>query len=81
MDPQTLVVKFHWELKLNIQSQITTMPFGQLIDTDPEAWYAAAWRIDQVWLANEAFQSIVHSMTSTSTCSALSRLTLLSVLH
>jgi len=27
MDPQTLVVKFYQGLKLNIQSQITTMPF------------------------------------------------------
>ena len=46
-DPQTLVVKFHRRLKLNVQSQITTMPFGQPADTDPEAWYAAARRIDQ----------------------------------
>ena len=57
MDPQTLVVKFRHRLKLNVQSQITTMPFGRPADTDPEAWYAAAWRIDQVWLANEVFQS------------------------
>ena len=28
MDPQTLVVKFRHGLKLNVQSQITTMPFG-----------------------------------------------------
>jgi len=41
-DPQTLVVKFHQGLKLNIQSQIATMPFGQPADTDLEAWYAAA---------------------------------------
>jgi len=27
-DPQTLVVKFRHGLKLNVQSQITTMPFG-----------------------------------------------------
>ena len=26
-DPRTLVVKFHHGLKLNVQSQITTMPF------------------------------------------------------
>jgi len=36
-DPQTLVVKFRCGLKLNVQSQITTMPFGQPADTDPEA--------------------------------------------
>jgi len=28
MDPWTLVVKFCWGLKLNVQSQIATMPFG-----------------------------------------------------
>ena len=43
----TLVVKFCCGLKLNVQSQIATMPFGQPADTDPEAWYAVAWRIDQ----------------------------------
>jgi len=37
MDLRTLVVKFRYGLKLNIQSQITTMPFGQPTDTDPEA--------------------------------------------
>jgi len=47
MDPWTLVVKFHCGLKLKIQSQIATMPFGQLTDTNLEAWYAAAQRINQ----------------------------------
>jgi len=61
-DPETLVVKFCWGLKLNVQSQIVTMPFGQPADTDLEAWYTAAWRIDQVRLANEAFQSMLCSM-------------------
>ena len=46
-DPQTLVVKFCRGLKVNIQGQIATMPFGRPADTDPEAWYAAARRIDQ----------------------------------
>jgi len=35
MDPQTLVVKFCQGLKLNVQSQIATMPFGRSIDTNP----------------------------------------------
>ena len=47
MDLWTLVVKFCHRLKLNIQSQIATMPVGRLADTDLEAWYAAAQRIDQ----------------------------------
>jgi len=36
-DPRTLVVKFHCRLKLNVQSQIATMPFGRPADTDLEA--------------------------------------------
>jgi len=69
-DPRTLVVKFHRGLKLNVQSQIATMPFGQPADTDLEAWYAAARRIDQAQLANETFQSMLQSMTVTPACSA-----------
>jgi len=41
-DPWTLVVKFRHGLKLNVQSQIATMPFGRPANTDLEAWYAAA---------------------------------------
>jgi len=81
MDPQTLVVKFRCGLKLNVQSQIATMPFGQPADTDLEAWYTAAWRIDQAWLANEAFQSMLRSMTVTPARSALAQPTPFSVLH
>jgi len=79
-DPQTLVVKFCRGLKTNIQGQIATMPFGQSTDTDLEAWYAAAWRIDQVQLTNEAFQSMLRSTTTAPTCSALPRPTPLSML-
>jgi len=46
IDPRTLVVKFRRGLKLNIQSQIATMPFRRPVDTNLEAWYAAAQRID-----------------------------------
>jgi len=81
MDPWTLVVKFCRRLKLNVQSQIATMPFGQPADTDPEAWYAAARRIDQARLANEAFQSTLRSTTVTPAHSALARPTPFSVLR
>ena len=37
------------------------MPYGQPADTDPDAWYRAARRIDQAHLANKAFQSVSHS--------------------
>jgi len=81
MDPQTLVVKFHRGLKLNVQSQIATMPFGRPADTGLQAWYAAARRIDQAWLANEAFQSTLRSTTVTPTRSAPTRPTPFSVLR
>jgi len=69
-NPQTLVVKFRRGLKTNIQGQIATMPFGRPADTDPEAWYAAAWRINQARLTNEAFQSTLWSTTTAPMCSA-----------
>jgi len=65
-DPQTLVVKFQRGLRLGIQNQIATMSYGRPADTNPDAWYRAAWRIDQVCLTNEAFQSALHSAPFTS---------------
>jgi len=78
-DPWTLVVKFRRGLRTNIQSQIATMPFGRPADTDPEAWYAAAQRIDQAWLTNKAFQSTLQSTTTAPTRSTLSWSTSLSM--
>ena len=72
-DPWTLVVKFRCGLKLNIQSQIATMLFGRPADTDPEAWYTAAQRIDQAQLANEVFQFTLWSMTMTPARSAFAQ--------
>ena len=65
-DPWTLVVKFRRGLRLGIQNQIATMLYGQPADTDPDAWYRAARRIDQACLANEAFQSVSRSVPSAS---------------
>jgi len=65
-DPRTLVVKFRRGLRLGIQNQIATMPYGRPADTDPDAWYRAARRIDQARLANEAFQSVLRSAPSAS---------------
>ena len=42
IDPQMLVVKFQQSLRLGIQNQIATMPYGRPADTDPDAWYRAA---------------------------------------
>jgi len=55
MDPRTLAVKFRRGLKLGIQNQIATMPYGRPANTNPDAWYRAAQRIDQVHLTNEVF--------------------------
>jgi len=65
-DPWTLVVKFRRGLRLGIQNQIATMPYGRPADTDPDTWYRAARRIDQARLANEAFQSVSCSTPSAS---------------
>ena len=54
-DPQTLVVKFQQGLQLGIQNQIATMPYEWPADNDPDTWYRAAWRIDQMHLANVVF--------------------------
>jgi len=72
-DPQTLVVKFRRGLRLGIQNQIATMPYGQPVDNDPNAWYRAVRRIDQARLANEAFQSVSCSAPSTPTKTASAR--------
>ena len=65
-DPWTLVVKFQRGLRLGIQNQIATMPYRKLADTDPNAWYRAAQRIDQACFTNEAFQSVSRSTLSAS---------------
>jgi len=70
MDPRTLVVKLRRGLRLGIQNQIATMLYRRLADNDPDAWYRAARRIDQVRLANEAFQSVSRSAPSALTKTA-----------
>jgi len=66
MNPWTLVVKFRQGLRLGIQNQIATMSYRRPADTDPDAWYRAARRIDQACLANEVFQSVSRSAPSAS---------------
>jgi len=57
------------------------MLFGRPADTDPEAWYAAARRINQARLTNEAFQSMLQSTTTALTRSAVPWPTPLSMFH
>jgi len=40
------------------------MPYGRPTDTDSKVWYCIAQRIDQARLANEAFQSSQHLVSS-----------------
>jgi len=49
------------------------MPYGRPADNDPNAWYKAVQRIDQVRLANEAFQSVSRSAPSAPTKTAFAR--------
>jgi len=79
MNPRTPVVKFWQGLRLEIQNQIATMPYGRPADTDPDAWYRAARRIDQARLANEAFQSVSRSAPSTPPKTVFARPSSLSV--
>ena len=80
-DPWTLVIKFRQGLKLGIQNQIATMPYGRLTDTDPDTWYRAARRIDQVCFANEAFQSVSRSAPSAVLKTTSARLPPLSIVR
>jgi len=40
------------------------MSYGWPADTDPNVWYKAAQRINQVYFANKAFQSVSRSAPS-----------------
>jgi len=55
------------------------MPYGQPADTDPDAWYRAAWRIDEAHLANKAFQSVLCSAPSAPLKTTFIRLPSLSI--
>ena len=37
-----IVIKFRRGLQCNIQDQIAQLPYGQLADDNPNAWYQAA---------------------------------------
>lgn len=54
-DFQTIVVKFHYRLRITIQNQIVTLPVGHPEDTNPLAQFEAMRCIDQAQQANQAF--------------------------
>jgi len=54
-DPKTVVVKFRRGLDHRILTALAGMVFGRPSDTDPEAWFRLAVRIDQNRAADEAF--------------------------
>jgi len=54
-NPKTVVVKFRRGLDRRISTALAGMAFGRPSDTDPEAWFCLAVRIDQNRTADEAF--------------------------
>ena len=54
-DPKTIVVKFHRGLDRRISAALAGMTYGRPSDTDPEAWFHLAVRMDQNRVADEAF--------------------------
>jgi len=54
-DPKTVVVKFCQGLDRRISTALRGMTYGRPSDTDPEAWFHLAVRMDQNRVADEAF--------------------------
>ena len=54
-DPKTVVVKFRRGLDRRISTALTGMRYRRPSDTDPEAWFRLAVRMDQNHAADEAF--------------------------
>jgi hypothetical protein len=54
-DPKTVVVKFRRGLDRRISTALAGMTYGRPSDTDPEAWFRLAVRMDQNRAADEAF--------------------------
>jgi len=52
---KTIVVKFRWGLDGRISTALRGMTYGRPLDTDPEAWFRLAVRMDQNRVADEAF--------------------------
>jgi len=55
-DPKMIVVKFHRGLDRQISTALAGMTYGRPADTDPEAWFCLAIRMDQN-RADEAFHT------------------------
>ena len=54
-DQKTVVVKFRRGLNRQISMAFAGMTYGRPSDTDPEAWFRLAVRMDQNHVADEAF--------------------------
>jgi len=54
-DPKTVMVKFRWGLDCWISTALAGMTYGRPSDTDPEAWFRLAVRMDQNHAADEVF--------------------------
>jgi len=58
-DPKTVVVKFHRGLDRRISTALAGMAYGRPLDTNSEAWFCLAVRMDQNCATDEAFH-IAH---------------------
>jgi len=56
-DPKMIVVKFRRGLDRRISTALVGMTYGRPTDTDPEAWFRLAIRMDQNRAADEAFHT------------------------
>jgi len=54
-DPKTVVVKFRRGLDRRISTALAGMTYGRPSDTDLEAWFRLAVRMDQNRVADEVF--------------------------
>ena len=63
-DPKTIVVKFRRGLDRRISTALASMSTGRPADTDPEAWYHLAVRMDQNRAADEAFHASLRGPPS-----------------
>lgn len=71
-DPKTVVVKFRRGLDRRISTALASMATGRPADTNPEAWFNLAVRMDQNRAVDEAFQAS-HRQSSASTSAMVPR--------
>lgn len=59
-----IVMKFRKGLQVEIQDQIAQLPYGRPADSDPQGWYAAAFKCAENRQANTIFHGTMRNATS-----------------